>query len=81
MNEALKSPNYAVDGLPIIDLPYLVLMKLMAGRSQDIADISRMLGCAENLQLQAVRSVINLYLPSAVDDLESLVILGKLEQK
>ena len=81
VNEALKSPNYAVDGLPIIDLPYLVLMKLMAGRSQDIADISRMLGCAENLQLQAVRSVINLYLPSAVDDLESLVILGKLEQK
>ena len=81
VNEALNSPNYASDGLPIIDLPYLVLMKLMAGRSQDIADISRMLGCAEDLRLQKVRSVINQYLPSAVEDLDSLVVLGKLEQK
>ena len=81
VNEALNSPNYTSDGLPIIDLPYLVLMKLMAGRSQDIADISRMLGCAEDVQLQKVRSVINQYLPSAVEDLDSLVVLGKLEQK
>jgi hypothetical protein len=81
VNEALNSPNYTSDGLPIIDLPYLVLMKLMAGRSQDIADISRMLGCAEDVQLQKVRSVINQYLPSAVEDLDSLAVLGKLEQK
>ena len=35
------------DGLPIIDLPYLVLMKLSASRTQDLADISRMLGLAD----------------------------------
>ena len=78
--EAISSPNYAPDGLPVIDLPYLVLMKLIAGRSQDIADISRMLGVAEDLQLQRVKKVINQYLPNAIEDLESLVVLGKLEQ-
>ena len=54
-------------------------MKLMAGRSQDIADISRMLGVAEDLQLEQVKKVINQYLPNAIEDLESLTILGKLE--
>jgi hypothetical protein len=79
--EALNNPNYAADGLPIIDLPYLVLMKLIAGRSQDLADISRMLGGATDLQLQQVKKIINQYLPNAVEDLESLIVLGKLEQK
>lgn len=80
VTEAIGSPNYATDGLPVVDLPYLVLMKLIAGRSQDIADISRMLGVAEDLQLQRVKKVINQYLPDAIEDLESLVVLGKLEQ-
>ena len=80
VTEAINSPNYAPDGLPVVDLPYLVLMKLIAGRSQDIADISRMLGVAEDWQLQRVNVVIGKYLPSAIDDLESLLVLGKLEQ-
>ena len=78
--EAINNPNYAPDGLPVIDLPYLVLMKLIAGRSQDLADISRMLGWATDLQLQQVKQVIHQYLPNALEDLESLIMLGKLEQ-
>jgi hypothetical protein len=81
IKKALNNPNYAPDGLPIIDLPYLVLMKLIAGRSQDLADISRMLGGANNLQLQKVKTVIKQYLPSVSEDLESLIVLGQLEQK
>jgi hypothetical protein len=81
VTEALSNPNYAPDGLPIIDLPYLVLMKLMAGRSQDLTDISRMLGGVEELHLQQVKDVINQYLPNALEDLESLIILGRLERK
>lgn len=75
------NPNYAPDGLPIVDLPYLVLMKLLAGRSQDLADISRMLGGATDPQLDGVRTVINDYLGSAREDLESLIMLGKLERE
>lgn len=78
---AVDSPNYSPDALPVIALPYLVLMKLLASRSQDLADISRMLGGATTDQLQAVREVINQYLPTAKEDLESLIILGKLERE
>lgn len=81
IDDALQSPNYAPDGLPIIDLPYLVLMKLNAGRSQDLADISRMLGCATDAQIQQVTVVVGKYLPTAAEDLESLVMLGKLEHQ
>lgn len=79
-SEAVKSPNYSPDGLPVIGLPYLVLMKLLAGRSQDLADISRMLGGAPEPSLEEVRKVICQYLPSAMEDLESLIVLGQLER-
>jgi hypothetical protein len=65
VSEAIESPNYAPDGLPIIKLSYLVLMKLIAGRSQDLADISRMLGGATEIQLLEVKQIVNQYLPKA----------------
>ncbi len=76
---AIQHPNYAPDGLPVIALQYLVLMKLIAGRSQDLADVSRMLGGATELQSIEVKKTIERYLPNAIEDLESLIILGKLE--
>ena len=79
--KAIQTPNYSPDGLPIIDLPYLVLMKLIAGRSQDLADISRMLGGATDIQLHEVKKIINQYIPNADEDLESLILLGKLERQ
>ena len=77
--EAIATPNYAPDGLPIIALPYLILMKLSASRTQDLADISRMLGLAKEQELIKIRQVVKKYLPSAIEDLESLIMLGKLE--
>ena len=79
VTEAIANPNYAPNGLPIIALPYLVLMKLSASRTQDLADISRMLGLAKKTQLVKIREVIKTYLPTAEEDLESLIMLGKLE--
>lgn len=79
--EAIANPNYAPDGLPIIALPYLVLMKLTASRTQDLADISRMMGGTEDSLLQEVRRIVQIYLPSAAEDLESLIALGKLERE
>ena len=58
-----------------------LLMKLLAGRSQDLADVSRMLGGATEVQLEEVRAVINQYLSNAVEDLESLIMLGRLEHE
>ena len=76
---AFAHPNYAPDKMPVIGLPYLVLMKLQASRAQDLADISRMLGAANEAAIQTVKAVINQYLPEAIEDVESLIILGQLE--
>ena len=77
---ALETPEYSPDGLPIIALPYLVLMKLQASRSQDLADISRMLGGATESALEEAKRAIATYLPSAKEDLDSLIVLGQLER-
>lgn len=66
-------------GLPTLPLPYLVLMKLNAGRTQDVADISRTLGQASAADLERVRSVIAQYASADLEDVESLIELGRLE--
>ncbi|MEG4842730.1 hypothetical protein [Microcoleus sp. B9-D4] len=80
VREAITNPNKAPDGLPIIGLPYLVLMKLQASRGIDIGDLTRMLGGADETALRLVRRAVQDFLPDAVEDLESLIVLGKLER-
>jgi hypothetical protein len=77
--DALAQPNHDPSGLPIIDLPYLVLLKLQASRGIDIGDLTRMLGGAEEDALDRVRRVVERHMPDAVEDLESLIQLGRLE--
>jgi hypothetical protein len=54
-------------------------MKLEASRTNDLSDISRMLGQAGDRELDEVRRVIERYDPNGLEDLESLILLGKLE--
>ena len=77
--EAIERPLQTADGIPVIALPYLVLMKLYAGRSQDIADITRMVGGADELALAEVRSTVARHMPDAANDVESMIVLGRLE--
>lgn len=79
VTDALHAPVVAPDGLPVIGLPYLVLMKMLSSRGIDLGDLTRMLGGADEHALRAVRSVIQTYAPDAADDLESLIMLGRLE--
>jgi hypothetical protein len=64
---------------PVLALPWLVLLKLNAGRVQDLADVSRMMGCAATPDREATRAVVAEWLPDATEDLESLIQLGKME--
>ena len=66
-------------GLPIVPLPYLVLIKLRAGWVQDIADATRMLGQAGEATLDTVRMLFAQHAPEDMQDLESLIELGRLE--
>ena len=79
--QALKEAQKNLDGqkLPIIPLSYLVLMKLAASRSQDMGDISRLLGLASEVQIEKVRRVFKRYAPADMEDLESMIELGRLE--
>ncbi len=79
LKDALASPATDPVGYPILDLPYLVVMKLAASRTQDTADLSRMLGQASEEQLNKVRNAVRRYAPESADDIESLVFLGRLE--
>ena len=79
LEEAMAEVNYDAAGYPVLALPYLVLMKLTSMRSQDWADVSRMLGLAGEEDLDRVREVIQRYSPQDLEDLEALIILGQRE--
>jgi hypothetical protein len=70
------------NGMATLTLPYLVLMKLEASRVSDVADITRMLGGADESSLEAVRNVVRRYgRADDADDLEQVIRLGKLERE
>ncbi|MBA3533509.1 MAG: hypothetical protein H0T73_16445, partial [Ardenticatenales bacterium] len=79
VKEALAHPRQDGAGYPVLDLPYLILMKIEASRAVDFGELTRMLGLASDEELGRVREVIKKYASDAVDDLESLIYLGKLE--
>jgi hypothetical protein len=79
VTEALRQRQSDPQGLPVLYLPYLVLMKVQASRTQDLADVSRMLGLASQQDRQRTRRVFARWYPDAVQDLESLIALGDLE--
>lgn len=66
-------------GLPVLALPYLILMKVESGRAQDLADAARMLGLASEELREESRRVFHHHAADALEDLESLITLGKLE--
>jgi len=76
---ATAQSNRDAQGLPILPLPYLVLMKFQAGRVNDLADITRMLGLAPDEALDATRRLFAQYEVEGLQDLESLITLGRLE--
>jgi hypothetical protein len=79
LEEALAHPRRDPAGYPALDLPYLVLMKIVASRAQDVADVSRMLGLASEEELVRVRAAIARYAPNETQDVESLIYLGQVE--
>lgn len=81
LKEALSSPKQDPAGYPVVGLPYLVMLKMEAQRPQDWADVSRMLGWASDVDLDEVRAVIRKYSPEDLEDIESLIFIGKKEQE
>ncbi len=72
--------NRDEQGLPILPFSYLILMKFNASRTIDLGDITRMLGLASEASHEQVCTLFRLYAPDDLDDLESLILLGRLER-
>jgi hypothetical protein len=81
LKNALDHPRQDPAGYPVIGLPYITLMKMEAQRAQDWADVSRMLGWASDADLDEVRAAVKQYAPEDLEDLESLIFIGKKEQE
>jgi len=81
LKRALGQSGQDPAGYPVVKLPYLALMKMEAQRAQDWADVSRMLGWADDADLDEVRAVVKQYAPDDLEDLESLIFIGKREQE
>ncbi len=81
LDEALNHTANDPAGYPIVKLPYLILLKMEAQRAQDWADVSRMLGWASETDLDEVRAVVKRYMPQDLEDLESLIFIGRKEQE
>lgn len=77
--QAAENPD--AHGLPMLPLRYLVVMKLAASRAQDVADLTRMLGSADEYELDEVRRTIRDLMPSDHDDLDALIRLGRRERE
>ena len=72
--------NTDADGVPFLPAPYLVLMKSLASRVQDLADVTRILGRMSDTDLDEVRALVRVEAPFLSEDIESLILLGRLEQ-
>jgi hypothetical protein len=67
-------------GLPTLAAEYLVLMKLTVSRSADVADLTRMLGARTDAELERIRAAVRRHQPDDLDDVEQLVVLGRMER-
>jgi len=81
LKKALADPGQDPAGFPVIKLPYLVMMKMEAQRVRDLGDLGTMLGWASDADLDAVRAMIREFASEDMDDLESLIFIGKKEQE
>lgn len=77
--DAIRTPNRSSTGLPVIALPYLVLMKVRASRGRDLGDLMRMLALADEPTRDQIRDVVRAHQPDALEDVESMISLGELE--
>lgn len=79
LDEALRNPSRDPAGLPVLGRPFLILIKLQAGPTQDLADIQRLIAFTSPVERQTVREVVEQYDPELLEDLDALITLADLE--
>lgn len=78
VSAALDAPINTPEGLPVIDLPYLLILKLAATRAVDISDIVGMLQQANELEKQRIRQIIATHRRDLLEDFDQFVAIAQL---
>lgn len=76
LDTALAQPVADPAGYPVLGRPYLILLKLQAGRTQDLADVQRLLAHVPQPQRKAIRQIVLCYASDLVEDYDSLCTLA-----
>lgn len=79
LDDALADPRRDRAGHPVLARHYLTLLKLQAGRTQDLADIQRLLATTPATERASTRNLIERHAPDLVKDFDSLITLANLE--
>jgi hypothetical protein len=79
LDAALAAPGVDPAGYPVLARPYLMLLKLQAGRTQDLADVQRLLARTPGAERATTRTLVLRESPDLVEDFESLCTLADLE--
>ena len=76
--QAMAAPDPGLQ-LPILPLPFLVLLQMAASRPRDLADVTRMLGVADEAARAEVRAAVAQF--GSREDIEQIIALGRLEHE
>ncbi|MEM8506154.1 MAG: hypothetical protein AAF716_23765 [Cyanobacteria bacterium P01_D01_bin.1] len=78
---ALQPENTTItpDGLRVIALPYLILLKLLARRNRDILDIEEMLQYCDEQKIADIRAVVANVMPILSEDLEQHIAIAQMD--
>jgi len=79
LDAALATPSRDSAGYPVLARLYLILLKLQAGRTQDLADVQRLVAYTSVAERAEFTQVVRQESPELVEDLESLFTLADLE--
>jgi hypothetical protein len=69
----------APDGLRVIALPYLILLKLLARRNRDILDIEELLQYCDEQKIAEIRAVIAKAMPALAEDLDQHIAIAQMD--
>ena len=77
--QALGQPGQDAAGLPVLGRPYLMVMKLVAGRLQDLTDVQRMLRDTPQDERTSTRKLIQQCARDMAEDFDQLVLIADAE--
>ena len=79
LDQALAAPARDAAGYPVLARPYLMLLKLQAGRMQDLTDVQRMLRDTPPAERQMTAAMLTRIDPDLGEEFASLIMLADLE--